>query len=170
MRNLSSFTDWVKKIPKVSFLLLIATYGVFGWLYSSWMMRFALQLQLRWERIAPITAHSIAYAIGLLAVLTIVLFFTAPMSLFTLGMDSWFRIDAKAFVAIAISIMMFAIVIEHPVALARFLILSAAAILFRLDLRTMGCPKIRARIILLTFSSIAFTVGVRLFYIYGITV
>ena len=170
MTRLSSFVDWFRKIPKVSLLLLIATYGVFGWLYGSWMMRFAIKLQLGYQWVNPITAHSLAYSIGLLCIFSIIIFFTAPISLFTLGMDSWFRIDAKAFLAIAISIMMFAVVIEHPVALTRFLILSAAAILFRLDLQTSGCPKTKARIVVIILSSIAFTAGVRLFYAYGILV
>ena len=168
MINWHYFVDWLKKAPKVSSLLLIATYGVFGWLYSSWMIKFAFKLQLIYEWIKPQFALATSYGIGLLCIFLIIKFFTTPITLFTLGMESWFRIDARAFFAIAISIIIFAIIVEHPVALSRFLVLSAAAILFRLDLQTLGCPKIIARIILAVLCSIAFTTGVGLFYFYGI--
>ena len=159
---------WLKKVPKISLFLLIATYGVFGWLYSSWIVKLAIEEQL-WNRwVTPSIALAIFYGLGLLCIITVIVFFTAPMTLFTLGMENWFRADAKALFAIAVSIVIFTLIIEYPVVLTRFLILSAAAMLFRLDLRTVGCPNKIAQLILIVLSLIAFALGVLIFNFYGV--
>jgi len=156
--------SWLKKIPRISLLLLLLTYGVFGWLYSKWALPFAAELGAKYELISPLIAQVAFFGLGLVSISIAVSYFTSPISLLTLGMSNWFRADAKALLTIALSIVIFAIIIEHPMALTRFLILSSAAILFRLDLQTSGCSQKSAQIIIIFVSSIAFSAGLLLFY------
>ena len=155
---------WLKKIPRISLLLLLLTYGVFGWLYSGWALPLATELSTKHELISPSIAQATLFGLGLLAIATAVSYVTSPISLLTLGMGNWFRADAKALVTIALSIVVFAIIIEHPMALTRFLILSSAAMLFRLDLQTSGCSQKSAQIIIIFVSAIAFSTGLLFFY------
>lgn len=155
---------WLKKIPRLSLLLMLLTYGVFGWLYSKWALTFAVKLVIKYELISPLIAQAAFLGLGLISISIAVSYFTSPISLLTLGMSNWFRADAKALMTIAISIVVFAIIIEHPVALTRFLILSSAAMLFRLDLQTSGCSQKSAQIIIIFVSGVAFSVGLLLFY------
>ena len=154
--------DWLGKIPKISFLLLIATYGVFGWLYGSWVIELANETELwfRWTEIS--IALGISYGLGLLFIGSIAIFCNAPLSLLTLGMSNWFKFDAKAIFAIATSVVVFAIVVEYPAILGRFLVLSSAAILFRLDLQAVGRSHRVSQAILIVISTIAFTTGMSL--------
>lgn len=150
----------LKKFPKISSLLLIATYGVFGWIYGSWIVELTAEKELWHEWFIPLVALGISCGLGLLLIIIIILFFTAPITLLTLGLDNWLRVDSKALIAIALSIAAFIIIVEHPVVLARFLILSAAATLFRFDLQTVGYSSKIAQWILLILSAIAFIIGV----------
>jgi hypothetical protein len=151
---------WFKKIPKISSLLLIATYGVFGWIYGAWVVELTAQEQLWHKWFISSVALGISYGLGLLLISIIVLYFTAPITLLTLGMNHWLKVDSKALIAIALSISAFIIIVEHPVVLARFLILSAAATLFRFDLQLAGYPSKIAQGILVFSSALAFTIGV----------
>lgn len=158
---------WLKKIPRISLLLLLLTYGVFGWLYSEWAIPLAATLSTKHELISPLIAQVTLFSLSLLAIAIAVSYFTSPISLLTLGMSNWFRADAKALVTIFLSIVLFAIIIEHPATLTRFLILSSAAMLFRLDLQTSGCPQKLAQIIIILVSVIAFSAGLLFFYGYS---
>ena len=159
---------WLRKIPKISLFLLISTYGVFGWLYNSWAIELIIEEQIlnRWFK--PPVALAITYGLGVLCIICLILFFTTPITMLTLGMDNWFRADAGAFFAIAFSIFIFAILVKYPVIFSHFLVLSAAAMLFRLDLQTAGCPSRFAQFILIILSLIAFALGLAIFNFYGL--
>lgn len=156
--------DWLKKFPRLSLILLIATYGVFGWIYGSWTMELAAEYRLWYGLVEPMIASAISYGLGLCLIIIIIIFFTAPVAIFTFGMASWFRLDVEAFFAIAVSVVIFALVVEYPIAFTRFLILSAAAMLFRLDLQTIGYSQNLSKLILIVLSAISFSVGMLLFY------
>lgn len=151
---------WLKKFPRLSSILLIATYGVFGWIYGSWTVELATDVRLWYGLVRLSIASAISYGLGLCLILIIIIFFTAPTTIFTLGMASWFRLDAEAFIAIAASVVIFAFIVEYPIAFTRFLVLSATAMLFRLDLQTMGYSQNIAQVILIMLSLTAFTIGV----------
>jgi hypothetical protein len=150
----------LKKFPKISSLLMIATYGVFGWIYGALVGELITQEQLWHKWFIPSVAIGISYGVGLLSIITIVLFFTAPITLLTLGMNHWFKLDSRALLAITLSLAAFILIIEHPVILSRFLILSAAATLFRFDLQLAGYSNKITQVILTLFSAIAFTIGI----------
>lgn len=156
--------NWLQKVPRLSLILLIATYGVFGWIYGSWTIELETEYRLWYGLVTPLIASAISYCLGLCLILIIIIFFTAPVALFTLGMSSWFKLDAQAFFAIAASMIIFAFVVEYPIAFTRFLILSAAAMLFRLDLQTTGYSHKIAQLILIVLGSISFSAGMLLFY------
>ena len=111
---------WLNKIPKLSLILLIAIYGVFGWLYGEWMQLITGNFTPTYQWLSSLTTEIIAYAVGLVAIVVVITYFTTPINLLTLGMGNWFRADAKAVFSIAISIIIFALVIEFPAMLSRF--------------------------------------------------
>lgn len=152
--------NWLQKVPKISLILLIATYGVFGWIYGTWTIELAAEFRLWYALVTPSIALAISYGLGLCLILIIIIFFTAPIALFTLGMSGWFKLDFKALGAIAASIIIFGFIVEYPIAFTRFLVLSATAMLFRLDLQTMGYSQNIAQVILIMLSLTAFTIGV----------
>lgn len=156
--------NWLQKVPRLSLILLIATYGVFGWIYGSWTMELETEYRLWYGLVTPPIASAISYGLGLCSIAIIIIFFTAPVAIFTLGMSSWFKLDAQAFFAIATSVVIFAFVVEYPIAFTRFLILSAAAMLFRLDLQTIGYSQNIAQLIPIVISAISFSAGMLLFY------
>jgi hypothetical protein len=151
---------WLKRFPKISSLLMIATYGVFGWIYGALVRDLIAQEQLWHKWFISSVALGISYGIGLLSIIIIVLFFTAPITLLTLGMNHWLKLNSRALLAITLSLAAFIIIVEHPIALARFLILSAAATLFRFDLQLAGYSYKITHIIITLCSAIAFTIGV----------
>ena len=155
--------DWFGKIPKISSFLLIATYGVFGWLYGSWIAELANKTKLWFQWAEVPIALGISYGLGLLFIGSIAVFCNAPINLLTLGMSNWFRFNTRAIFAIATSVIVFALVIEYPAIFGRFLVLSSAAILFRLDLQTIGCSYRISQTILIVLGAIAFTTGMSLF-------
>ncbi len=155
--------SWLKKIPKLSLILLGAIYGVFGWLYGDWAKEAIALLELRHQWLTPLVTEVIYYLAGLIAIVILLIYFTTPMTLLTLGMGNWFRADAKAIASIAVSIIVFALIIEYPAMLSRFLVLAAAAMLFRLDLHILGYPKAISNLILIGCSLLSFTGGVLLY-------
>lgn len=156
--------NWLQKVPKISSILLIATYGVFGWIYGSWTMELETEYRLWYGFFRTPIASAVSYGLGLCSIAIIIIFFTAPVAIFTLGMASWFKLDAKGFFTIAASVVIFALVVEYPIAFTRFLILSAAAMLFRLDLQTLGYSQNIAQVILIVLGAISFSAGMLLFY------
>jgi hypothetical protein len=156
--------NWLQKVPKISSILLIAIYGVFGWIYGSWTIELATDVRLWYGLVRLSIASAISYGLGLCLILIIIIFFTAPVAIFTLGMSGWFKLDFQALGAIAASIIIFALIVEYPIAFTHFLVLSAAAMLLRLDLQTMGYSHNIVQLILIILSAISFTVGMLLFY------
>ncbi len=153
----------LSKIPKLSLILLIAIYGVFGWLYGGLVREAIALVGSRYRWLTPLLTEVICYLAGLIAIIILIVYFTTPITLLTLGMGNWFRADARAIVSIAISIIIFALIIEYPAILSRFLILSAAAMLFRLDLHTLGYSRTISHLILISFSLLSFSGGILFF-------
>lgn len=159
--------SWIKKIPWLSLIILLLTYGSFGWIYSSWGVKF--MSQAIWLReLEDSIATSILYSMGSIVVLLIALVFTAPISLITLGIDKWLKSDGRAFLSIFLGAFAFAVIVQRVDYFARFLVLISAALLVKLDLQLVGCKRWLSFSILTIFCLLGFIGGILAFYLWKV--
>lgn len=133
---------FVKKLPWASLLLLVFTYGLFGWLVSATDISLLLWLM------------------GAVYVLLIALALTAPFGLIRSFYTSWLQSDTRAFLSVIFGALVAVVVINWLAIFIRILVLVSAAALVRLDLQTAGYTKWQAFGILLTVSLAGFGLGV----------
>lgn len=160
----------VKTTVWISTILLLMTYGVYGWIYGSWIVEI-LEIIEDENRLSQIldTQNSLAilYGIGAIWILAIALIFTVFVDLITINLDSWLKSDIRAFLIIFFGAFAFAIIVQRLDYFARFLILLASAILVKLDLRTMGLNKWLSQLILAIISVGSFFSGLIAFNYWG---
>ncbi|MGF1590348.1 MAG: hypothetical protein ACFCU7_14100 [Pleurocapsa sp.] len=146
-----------------SLVLLLLTYGAEGWLYGSWMNRFLEQESLLTRFAEPIRL-GVLYASAVSGILFLVIIFTSPMSLMTVGLDNWLKSDTRAFLSIFIGAFAFAIFVQRVDYFARLLVLVSAVFLLKLDLQLVGCSRWLSSLILAILCWLGFTVGILAFY------
>ncbi|MEL6493992.1 MAG: hypothetical protein AAFQ41_02570 [Cyanobacteria bacterium J06623_7] len=146
-----------------SLLLLLLTYGAEGWLYGTWMNRLVTTEDIL-LRYAVATRVSILYGGAVVGIMLLVIIFTSPVSLVTVGLDNWLKSDTRAFLSIFIGAFAFAIVVQRVDYFARFLVLIAAVFLGKLDLQLLGCNRWLCSLILVILCWFGFTGGILAFY------
>lgn len=133
---------FVKKLPWASLLLLMFTYGVFGWLVSagekSWLL----------------------WLMGAVYISLITLALTAPFTTMRSFYGSWLQSDTRAFLSVIVGAFFAAILLAWIEVFIRILVLIAAGALARLDLQTAGYSRWQAFGILVGVSMIGFALGV----------
>ncbi len=148
------------KFPWISFVLLLLTYIAFGWSYGEWTDRSIAKLkQLYWFEKLNLNATAIDVLGGFLLV-AIVLVFTGVVTLLMSRIINWIKTQLQIFTSIiggALAVVLILCLFEYSV---RFLVLFAAAALFRTELRNIGFRKRQAAIILAVSCLIGFIVGV----------
>ena len=132
-----------------SLLLMLLTYSVEGWLYASWMenildRRFLIQFSQP-DRLA------ILYSSAVAGIALLVIVFTSPVSLMTVGLNNWLRSDTRAFLSIFIGAFTFAIIVQRVDYFVRFLVLVSAVFLGKLDLQLVGISRWICSLILVFF-------------------
>ena len=145
-----------------SLLLLVFTYGIEGWMYGFWMERF-LEREILLQ-FAELTRLSILYAAAIVGIFLLVIFFTSPVSLMTVGLNGWLKSDTRAFVSIFLGAFAFAILVQRIDYFARLLVLLAAVFLLKLDLQLVGCSRWFCSFILVILCWLGFTGGILFFY------
>ncbi len=133
---------FVKKLPWASLLLLVFTYGLFGWLISA--------TDISW----------LLWLMGGVYVLLIALALTAPFRLIRSFYTSCLQSDTRAFLSVIFGALVAVVIINWLAIFIRILVLVSAAALVRLDLQTAGYTKWQAFGILLTVSLAGFGLGV----------
>lgn len=146
----------------LSTFLLLLTYSVEGWMYGFWMNRILEQEVL--IQLAESTRWSILYCAAIVGIVLLVILFTSPFSLMTVGLDNWLRSDTRAFLSIFIGAFTFAIVVQRVDYFVRFLILVSAIFLVKLDLQLIGCSRWLCTLILIVLCWFGFTGGILTFY------
>ncbi len=155
---------WLRKIPGTSLFLLLLTYGVEGWLYGSWGTEFLEQSNL-WIELANQTRFSILYGIAVTTILVCVVVFTAPISLVAITLNNWLKSDTRAFLSIFLGAFAFTIIVQEVDYFARFVVLTACALLFKLDLQLIGFNRWICTLFLIIFCWLGFTGGILAFYL-----
>ncbi|MEW6495986.1 MAG: hypothetical protein AB1589_26215 [Cyanobacteriota bacterium] len=132
----------VKKLPWTSLLLLLCTYGVFGWLlndlYSSWLI----------------------WLIGAAYILLIALALTDPQRLIRSFYVSSLKSDSRAFVSVIVGAFVAVVFMNWIGIFVRILVLISACALVRLDLQTAGYSKWQSFWILVVVSLSGFGLGI----------
>jgi hypothetical protein len=133
---------FVKKLPWASLLLLLFTYGLFGWLISA-------------------TEQSIwLWLMGAPYILLIALALAAPFTLMRTFYTSWLKSDTRAFLSVILGAFVAVLIITWIAVFVRILVLLSASALVRLDLQTAGYNEWQSFWILVIGSVIGFGLGV----------
>ena len=156
----------LKKIPGISLILLLLTYGVEGWLYGIWARRYLAEGTL-FTQFSELNRFGLLYSIAIAGILFFVVVLTAPISLVAISIDSWLRSDTRAFISIFLGAFAFTIIVQKVDLFARFLVYIAAALLLKLDLQLLGCNRWICSILLVIFCWLGFTAGILSFYIWS---
>jgi hypothetical protein len=156
---------WFKKIPWLSILLLLITYGAFGWLFGSWAIKL-IEQKVFLAQLEHNLGLIILYLFGDIGILLLAIAFTAPISLITISLNSWLKSDTRGFLSILIGAFIFTIIVQRIDYFAKGLVLIAAALLLKLDLQLAGCNRWLSLWILTIFCWLGFTGGILAFYIW----
>ena len=156
----------LKSIPYLSLALLLITYGAFGWIYSSWGVK-AVEQGILLSKLETEIALGVVYGLGTMWIVLIAVVFTAPISLITISFNSWLKSDARAFLSIFIGAFAFTIIVQRLDYFAKFLVLLAAALLFKLDLQLVGYRKWLSWFIVTFFCLLGFIGGIIAFDTWG---
>ena len=146
----------------LSLLLLLLTYGVEGWIYGFWMDLFVKGEVL--VQFAESARWSILYAAAIFGIFLLVIFFTSPVSLMTVGLNGWLRSDTRAFLSIFFGAFTFALIVQRVDYFARFLVLLSAVCLLKLDLQLIGIDRWFCSFIIVILCWLGFTGGILFFY------
>lgn len=157
---------WLKKIPRLSLVLLLLSYGVEGWLYGAWATRLLAE-GVVFAQLTELDGFGVLYAIAMAGIFIFIIVFTAPISLVAMSLDNWLKSDTRAFLSIFIGAFAFTIIVQKVDYLARFLIFAAAVLLFKLDLQLIGCNRLLCSLLLIIFCWLGFTGGILAFYIWS---
>lgn len=145
-----------------SLMLLLLTYGVEGWIYGSWMNQL-LEESLLTQLTEPVRL-GLLYVSAVVGISLVVVIFTSPVSLVTVGLDRWLKSDTRAFLSIFIGAFAFAIIVQRVDYFARFLVLVSAIFLGKLDLQLVGLGRWLCSLILVILCWLGFTGGILAFY------
>lgn len=146
-----------------SLVLFLLTYGIEGWLYGFWMNRFLKQESLLIQFTEP-ARFAVLYVSAVIGILLLVIIFTSPISLVTIGLDNWLKSDTRAFLSIFIGAFAFAILVQRVDYFARLLVLISALFLLKLDLQLVGCNRWLSSLIIVILCWLGFTGGILTFY------
>ena len=156
----------LKRIPGVSLILLLLTYGIEGWLYGVWTHQY-LTHEILFTQFSELNRIGILYGIAVSCILFCVVVFTAPISLIAISLDNWLKSDTRAFLSIFLGAFAFTLIVQKVDYFARFLVFAAAALLLKLDLQLLGYNRWFCSLLLIIFCWLGFTGGILAFYIWN---
>ncbi|WP_036480501.1 hypothetical protein [Myxosarcina sp. GI1] len=155
---------WSKKIPWLSSILLLLTYGVFGWSYTSWGTS-VIESGSLFQALEKDLATIFLYSVGGVLIILLAIAFTAPISLMTISLSTWLRSETRAFLSIFIGAFAFALIVQKITLFANFLLLLSAALLVKLDLQLAGYTRWLSWLLLTTLCLLGFAGGILAFNI-----
>lgn len=145
---------FVNKLPLASLLLLLFTYGIFGWVVG---------VDARRNDLTTLSDLSGLLWVDGAIILLVALSLTAPFKVIQNFYTSWMKSDTKAFFAVIIGAFLAVIILRWIEVFLRILVLLLAGALVRLDLQTAGYGKWQSFGILLFVSLIGFSMGLVLY-------
>lgn len=153
----------IKKIPWIAIILLVLTYGVFGWIFaqsiphwSAWCWEYQKFFGLT---LTKTTFIPIFRVIGLIVVLFISLILTTPSVLLNFLFGSWLKSDTKALLSILGFAFAAVLIFSWLDQFVRLLVLISAAILLRFELQRVKYPTPVILVLIGVLCTTAFIVG-----------
>lgn len=150
----------MKKLPWASLLILLFTYGVFGWLIYSETHGLAHTSPEEAASLKLSNNYWSLWLTGAIDVVLIALSLIAPFKLVQDFYDTILKSDIRSFLAVIIGAFLVVVIINWIEVTVRILVLLSAGALARLDLQTRGYSQWQAFGILVFFSLIGFALGV----------
>jgi hypothetical protein len=132
----------IKKLPWASLLLLIFTYGLFGWVISA------------------TDSSTWLWLMGASYILLIALALAAPFTLMKTFYTSWLKSDTRAFLSVIVGAFVAVLIVTWIEVFVRILVLLSAGALVRLDLQTAGYNEWQCFSILVMVSLTGFGLGI----------
>ncbi|MEN9521499.1 MAG: hypothetical protein RLZZ381_4087, partial [Cyanobacteriota bacterium] len=143
--------------------LLLLTYGAEGWIYGSWIYKL-LEQESVLNNLVESTRISILYGVAILGIAFLVIIFTSPVFLLTVGLNNWLKSAARSWFSIFIGAFVVTMIVQRIDFFARFLILISAIFLGKLDLQLAGCNRGLCSVILILLCWLGFIGGILAFY------
>lgn len=162
---------WLLKFPLLSLIIVLVTYGVFGWYVgesiATWTHSLGEQSRTwGWA----VEDQAVFLGLHILAAIVIVLItssLAAPVALITIVFGSGFKSDNRAIIAVLFWSFAVVVILRWINYFVRFLILLSAAILGKLSLQNRGMPQWQVLLILGVICLGGFSVGLLSFDYYG---
>jgi hypothetical protein len=149
-----------RKFPWISFVLLTIAYFIFGWFYGEWSFWILAEIKSSyWLQKIEIDTATIDILGGFLLV-AIVLVFTGAVTLLTSRIIRRLKTQLQVFISVIGGSLIIVSILYWFEYFIRFLVLFAAAALFRIELRNAGFRKERAAMTLAICCLIGFIAGV----------
>jgi hypothetical protein len=146
-----------------SLLLVLSTYSAEGWLYGSWIYGLLEQKNIL-NNFVESARLSIVYGVAILGIAILVVLFTSPVFLITVGLNNWLKSAVRSWLSILIGAFAFTMIVQRIDFFARFLVLVAAVFLGKLDLQLVGCSRWLCSLVLVLLCWLGFTGGILAFY------
>lgn len=146
-----------------SLLLVLSTYSAEGWLYGSWIYGLLEQENIL-NNFVESARLSIVYGVAVLGIAFLVVLFTSPVFLITVGLNNWLKSAIRSWLSILIGAFAFTMIVQRIDFFARFLVLVSAVFLGKLDLQLVGCNRWLCSLILVLLCWLGFTGGILAFY------
>lgn len=165
--NQDNYISWLDSNLLVSFILFLCTYLTLGWVIAS-TSKF-------WEKLLEQQNISLLFLIQedlllflikivvLFVTIAVSLFLSSPVGLITFIFEESINSDTKAFLAILFWSVVLVFIFCSFDYFADLLVITAANILFRIDLQKLKYPNWLIRIIILGLALLAFLGGVFLY-------
>jgi hypothetical protein len=150
----------VKKLPWASLLILLFTYGVFGWLIYGEAYGLAHATSQPVLSLRLFKNYWSLWLMGAIYAVLIALSLIAPFKLIKGFYDTILKSDIKSFFAVVIGAFLVVVILNWIEVTARVMLLFSAGALARLDLQTRSYSQWQAFGILVIFSLIGFAIGV----------
>jgi hypothetical protein len=153
----------IKKVPWLAIILLVLTYGVFGWIFAQsiphwsewcWKHQGLVGLSLTKTAFFPIFR-----VIGLIVVLFIALILTTPSLLLNFLFGNWLKSDTKALLSVLGFAFAAVLIFCWLAQFVRLLVLISAAILLRFELQRVKYPIPLILVLIGVLCTTAFVVG-----------
>ena len=133
---------WLKSVPLISIVLVMITYGVFGWSMAEttlpWVHLVHDQLHVFAWDVKEQTILIVIHGFALLAITIATLALTAPITLMTYFVGSWVQSEARSIISMVLWSFLFVVALRWFNYFINLFMLLSAAILGRMELRYTG--------------------------------
>ncbi|RMF20898.1 MAG: hypothetical protein D6756_13430 [Cyanobacteria bacterium J083] len=148
-----------KKIPWLSLILLLLTYGFLGWLYGEKMIELTGFLRQEWL-LEYYLAAILSHLSGVVLICLVTLALIGPFTILTTGLEQGFESKFSAIMAIVLSALAFVLILRWLTFFVRLLVLVAAVLVFRIDMHMCGYNKKQSKIGAILGCSFGFILGI----------